>query len=543
MPADVESGIIESSAVKAADSAGGPVISEGAAKSLVGGTSALGLGIIIERGFGFLSNLLAARLGGAATFGAYSLAITTANNISSYAAGGIGSTAIRFSGKYPRESSGYATLSRVLLIISLVSAALAAAGLWAGATPIAHLLGKDSLTSLLQWAALSAAGMIMLECCRGFLVGQRRLAAILLLSAVVGIGMIVLLPAASRVGPVRMITSQGCITLSAVALCLLLYRPLGLAPAVQTGVAEPIGPMLRAVWSFGMIQLAGLIGMNAAGWWLTSLVAKADTSMVQMGFFAIAHQLRNMVALAPSLLTESGLAVMAQGETDEQTAADQVMAVCTFATVFSSLLLAGLGIVIVPWSLTALYGKTYAPAAAATAIALATAVVHMGSGPASARLSIVSIRLSGIINTLWAIFVAVTATSFLFWSHSSSASAAWKGALIYLAAHLLSGLLVLFVLVQRKRVPKGMMAIFLIGAGAVLLLTGLAFVRVLQPGLTWPLSCLMLALCLVALAVMLRIGKRHRWVPSLSLLKAMLRRKGLLPAVAVDIPTSGGFDA
>src|ERR1039457_3343765 len=74
------------------------------AKRLIGGTSTLGTSICVERGFGFLANILAARLGGASTFGAYSLAITAANNMSTSAAAGIGSTAARFSGKYPLGS-------------------------------------------------------------------------------------------------------------------------------------------------------------------------------------------------------------------------------------------------------------------------------------------------------------------------------------------------------------------------------------------------------------------------------------------------------
>jgi hypothetical protein len=51
--------------------------------------------------------------------------------------------------------------------------------------------------------------------------------------------------------------------------------------------------------------------MNIAGWWLTSLVAKSDPTMVQMSLFAVAHQLRNMVALVPSLLIEGSFAEMA----------------------------------------------------------------------------------------------------------------------------------------------------------------------------------------------------------------------------------------
>ncbi len=293
----------------------------------------------------------AARIGGAGTFGAYSLALATANNISSYAAGGIGSTAVRFSGRYSRESAGYGTLARVLAIISIVSAALAALVLWAGAVPIAHLLGKSSLTGLLHWAALSAAGLILLECCRGFLVGQRRIPAILLLSLTVGVGLLALLPFAARLGPVPMIASQAAVTLAAVGLCALFYRRLGLAAQASEPQSEALAPLLREVWSFGFVQLAGLVGMNAAGWWLTTLVARSDTSLVQMGFLAVSHQLRNIVALAPGLLTESSLAVMAQGEKNVEKTPDRVMAVCTFATTFASLLVAGAAIALVPWGL------------------------------------------------------------------------------------------------------------------------------------------------------------------------------------------------
>jgi O-antigen/teichoic acid export membrane protein len=514
------------------------------ARNLVGGTSALGLGVIIERGFGFLANLLAARLGGASTFGAYSLAITTASNISTYAAGGIGSTAVRFSGKYPNDSQGYGTLAKALLIISLVSAILAASGLWAGTAALAHLLGKDSLTGLLHWAALSAAGMIMLECCRGFLVGQRLIGAILLLSSAVGIGLITLLPAASRVGPVRMITSQGCITLGAVLLCLLFYKPLGLAPSRNAATSrQPLGPMLRGVWSFGLIQLAGMIGMNAAGWWLTSLIAKADTTMVQVGLFAIANQLRNMVSLAPGLLSESGLAVMAHGENDEGNMASRVMALCTFITIFTSLLVAGLAITIIPWGLTALYGHSYAPAAAACCISLATAVVHMGSAPASAQLTIISIRLTGVINTIWALLVASSATLLFLGRNVAGGNLAWIGALIYLGAHLASAFLVIAVLWKRNSLPRGVAKISILGWAMALLLALLAFLRLRHPALTLPISLLMLALCLVSSALILRVGHLHHWVPSITAIKGLLRTKGILPSLAVEPPTSGGFDA
>lgn len=287
-------------------------ISGHVARNVVSGTSTLGAGILIERGLGFLANILAARFAGAATFGAYSLALTTANNISTYAAGGIGATATRFSGKYPYTSAGYATLARVLAAVSMISAVIASAAIWIGAKPIATLLRKPDLSQLLQWAAISAAGMILLECARGFFVGQRRLGALLLLSIIVGSGMVCLLPLASHSHqPIRMIVSQGAVLLAAVATCMFVGNPLRRKPAVAEENALPFAPMLREVWTFGGVQLAGLVGANLSGWWLTALVARSDATLVQISFFAIASQLRNLAGLTPGLLTEGSYAVMA----------------------------------------------------------------------------------------------------------------------------------------------------------------------------------------------------------------------------------------
>ena len=492
--------------------AGSPALPAHVTRHVVTGTSALGLGMFIERGSGFLANVLAARFAGASTFGAYSLAISTANNISTYAAGQIGSTAARFSGKYPYGSSGYPTLARALTIVSVTSALLAAAGLLLGAGPIAHLLGKPALIRLLQWAVLSAVGMILLECARGFFVGQRRLRALVLLSVLVGVGMITLLPAAAHQhSPVHMIVSQGLITASAVAVCLLLARPLGLfASPGAPAPALPLGPMLREVWSFGFVQLSGLIGSNLAGWWLTTLVARADTTLVQMSFFAIASQLRNLAGIAPGLLTEGSYAVMADPEGERSRTPHQVMALCSFASLGVASLLASAGIVVVPWVLRLLYGHTYDSAALATACGLAVAVVHMGNAPAAARLTIVSIRATGVINTVWAVVVAGAASIFFF--RQGSAAAAMT---IYFLAHLFAGGLVLLTLKRKDHVPEGMIASYLIGATNSALLIVLAFVRNRSHS-PWGTTGLMLAVVLCAFWALFSLGRRHGWLPRLS---------------------------
>ena len=488
------------------------------------GTAALGAGIAVERGLGFLANVFAARLGGSAIFGTYSLAITTANNISTYAAGGIGSTAARFSGKYSYGTASYGALARVLTIVSLVSALLAVAGLWFGAVPLGHLLHKESLTPLLRWATVSAAGILMLECARGFFVGQRKLIALVLLSLLVGVGMVVFVPLAAHArDPVRMIVTQGVVTTSAVMICLLLARPLGLTNSYP-GTPISIGPMLREVWAFGFVQLAGLVGINLAGWWLTTLVARADTTLVQMGFFAIASQMRNIVALVPSLLTEGSYASMADPDGRSRTP-QHLMAVCGFASTSASLLLATIGIIFVPWLLSGVYGRAYGSAGLVTSLGLAVAITHMGNAPAAARLSIVSIKSAGIINTVWALFVASASTVFLL--HGGSAARAMA---IYLSAHMLSAALVMGALATRDRLPAGTLPVFAVGVAISAGLAGLAYLRASRVDSRGVISIAMLVLSSIAGWTLMRLGAKHGWLPDrLVVSRGLHSLRGLIP--------------
>src|ERR1700738_3639209 len=113
------------------------------ARSIITGTSALGVAVALEGGLGFIANLVAARVGGAQVFGAYSLALTTANNIASYAGAGFGTPATRFCGQYPKGTPEYGGLQRALGLVSVQSAFIAAVILWFAAEPLAlHLLAN-----------------------------------------------------------------------------------------------------------------------------------------------------------------------------------------------------------------------------------------------------------------------------------------------------------------------------------------------------------------------------------------------------------------
>ncbi len=478
-------------------------------RRLVKGTAVLGAAVMAERGAGFLANILAARLGGAPVFGAYALGLSTANNISTYAAGGIGATATRFSGKYNTESGGYGVFARAMALVALVSAAIAALALLAGAGPIAQLLHKPELTPLLRWASLAAAGMILLECARGFFVGQHKLVALGALSLLVGSAMVLLLPAVATSHHAQtMIVVQGAITMGAVLMCLLLARPLRLLvaqPAQSRSVA--FGPLLREVWAFGFVQLFGLLSANLAGWWLTVLVARSDTTLVEMGLFAVASQFRNLTGIVPALLTESSYAVMADKGTGADEQRDRVMAVCTFASIMASFVLAGVGIVSLPLLLRLLYGTHYSGAAAAAAAGMAVAVVQMGNAPPTARMSIVTVRWVAIGNTLWAVLVAVAATVWM--RHGGSAALAMA---IFLGGHILLAMLVLCVLRAYKHLPRGVLACFATSTAAVATLAALAALRSAQPTHSIGITAGMLLLLALSAALLFHIGKREAWL-------------------------------
>jgi len=448
--------------------------------SLLTGMGTLGVSLVFERGASFLSNVLAARLAGTGVFGAYSLALTTANNVASYAGAGIGSTANRFVGQYPLGSSGHRSLLRVLALVSASSAAIAALILWVGATPMASLLLRNAkLAGPLKIAALSAAGFILLECCRGLLIGQRSFSTLLLLSVLVGGGLVMAVPSTARFGAAPMLAGQAAAVLGAVLLVSwLIYR--SAESRHVPGIGEGSGPSAWRIWRFGLVQLSGIMGLNAAGWWVASLVARQDPSLTQMAFYAIASQLRNVATLVPSLVGQTSFAMLTEEGGMDFGGSDRVLAV---SSVFASLLgalCAGTAITILPWVLRFLYGSAYQRAELASSIAIATVLIHMGSAPAAYRLTIVSLRVTGIINLVWSLFV-LAAGSWLI--PGGGAVAAVES---FFAAHVLSMILVLVWLRRHSALPPviiGVSVLNLFVAGALLTISWFRSSNGIQPAI------------------------------------------------------------
>lgn len=446
------------------------------AGTLLRGTAALATATALERALAFGGSFLAARAGGAGTLGAYTMALSTALNVASYTGAGMGTTATRFAAGHGRETAAYAAVVRALAAVASLSALLAAVLLIAAAEPVARvLLRNEALTPLLRVAGLAAAATILLDGCRGFLVGVRRYGAVLLVAVIVGVTLLVGLPLAARLGPMAMVVVQAGSALAAVAACLALAGPLGLAPLATR--SDRVSPVVRTVWQFGLVQLGSLVAVNAAGWWLNMLVARTDPSLVAMGLLAVGLQLRNMVGLAPGLLTQSGYSLLVGGAQKDEAGEDtpaHALRVCTALAMLGVLVLAGGALLVLPWALPWAYGASYHAAVAPTTLLLATAVVHMGGSPAAARLTVVDARRAGLVNLAWAALVVAGATWWVPWGGVVAAAGT------YLAAHLLSVVLVLVAL-GRRHVPSPVGPVTAVGSATALVLALLALARDARP--------------------------------------------------------------
>ena len=476
---------------------------------LLYGGAILGLAAGLERVFAFLAAMLAARISGPQTFGGYSVVLATAGTIAAYAGAGIGITAIRFSGDYPREGSGYRGFVRVLMTLGISSAAVAAFLMFVCAAPIARwMLGNEGLTAVLRVAAISSAAIVLLECCRGLLLGQQKFYGLLVLSLISGIGLVIVLPLAARINAGAMIAGQGTVALLTVLICVSLSRSLGIKPL--RAESSDAGPGIRPVLTFGLVQFSAFAGLSIATWCVASLVARSDHSLTQMGFYAVSNQFRGLAAIAPGLLAQ----IVYSSLTNESGAAyggvGQVLLSSTIITTIMVTMVAGFAMIVLPWVLPAAYGSQYLSSEVPVLLLLATAIIHMSGQAGAQRLSIVRLRATGAINACWALLLI--ALGFLLIPRAGATGAA----LAFLVSHTVSNALVIVFLHREGTLPSGYITTLAVATAGAFMLAALGYGRALRPSYHVSLTIWLALICIGHLSVVTLVGIRNGSLPQLS---------------------------
>ena len=468
---------------------------------LLFGSATLGIAVGLERVLGFVSSILAARISGPRTFGAYSVVLATAGTIAAYAGAGIGTTATRFSGQYPRASPGYRKFLWTIIAIGLASAVGGALLMLAGAGPLARwVLRNEALIPILRVAAISSAAIILFECCRGLLIGQQRFRSQLVLSIVFGIGLVIVLPLAASSSAALMVAGQASVALSCVAICVVFAKPLGISPI--NSQKSNTGPGARPLLGFGLVQFGAFAGVSVATWWVALLVARSDATLAQMGLYAIANQFRGLAALAPMLCSQVGYPLLTNESGSKFGGANRVMLTNSMLAAALATMAAGLAIVFAPWVLLLVYGKSFTGAEGPVLILLATGIIHMSGGPAMQRLSIVHLRALGIINAVWAV-VIVTLGLWLV-----PAWGAAGAALAFLISHALSNLLVGLSLSRLRELPRGYLPLMASCTAGSLALAIVAYCRAMSPANSFILTAVLGAIWIMALLSIWQISTK-----------------------------------
>lgn len=478
------------------------------AGSLVTGVFSVGGALALERAAGFLANMLAARLAGATVFGAYSISLNTANNVASYAGAGIGNTATRFIADHPDESRGRQQVIRTVLLFAALSAGLAALLLWFSAEPLAKsLLRNPALAAPLKVAAISAAAFVALECCRGVFIGTREFAPFLFLSGLVGLGSLIAIPAMAHFGATHMVAGQaGAVLLATFVSAALIFRRQRIKSKPSGQKASKVS--LAAVWRFGLVQLGGVVGLNAAGWWTATLVARGDASLLQIAFYTVATQWRNLCGLLPNMVQQGNFAFFTDHGSAHFGGATRVVGVSAIFASALAILCSGFVIVPVPFVLRHFYGQTYSAAELPAAFAVATVIVHMGISPAASRLTVVSLRWTAVINAIWSVVVIAAGTVLIPNGGATAATAT------LFSAHVLSAVLVLFALWRLGDLPEGLIRVAALNVALALTIGGVALFRAMHPEHTLIANSLLLVMPIFGTLLLLHLGQSCGALPN-----------------------------
>lgn len=471
----------------------------------LGGGILFGFAIALQRLFGFVTTVVAARIGGASVLGEYSVALSTAGMVSGFVGVGVGTVALRYIGQFPRNTQAYRKILRLVIIITAIAAVSSTLVLLVGSEFAArYILKNESLGQTLRIAAVSSLAFILVEALNGMLIGLHHFRGLLWLAIVSGIGMVVAVSFAARYGASAMLVGYTIALGLGIAVTVMVTRN-SIRPLPPSGGLEPVAPRTREVVLFGNAQQINTIVLALASWWVIVTVTRYDPSFREMGYYVVGSQLRVLASQAPTLAAMLVLPTLARTTPlpDEQR---RVISTSTFLCVALSLVPAGIALVLLPWILRP-YGIAFRPAAITCSILLATAVLQLSYIPAANALLILSLRTSVITSIMGCLCLALLAFIMSPLYGAAGAAAAW------LLSQAFAQVVVLIALKRRGRLPPGVAMVCSLGNLAIIALASLAILRVSYPAMTLLLTGIELALLLIVMLGLVRGAQARGYLP------------------------------
>ncbi len=370
-------------------------------RQLLSGTAWSAGGSLAGRLFGFIGTIIGARLLGVSGYGAFSFVQSTVSVVNAYAGMGVGTTATRFVAAQGENESAARSVSIRLIGFGFVAAAVAAVAVGAAAPWIAAtLLQRPELSGAVRAAALLVLAGVAWESVQGALSGYREFARVALCTAsagIVGLAAIVLLTPALKLP--GFILAQAIASLTAIGVGLTM-----LARRWQAGGSDTQneGERLAVMLRFGAVFLASNAILAPVMWLVAWRLSALPAGLEGLGYWGAAHQLKNIVALLPGLVSQVALPLLAfhsgrQVRSEFRT------------TLRSSVMISGvavlpLGILLMLFSapLLSLFGADFRGGAGLAQAVIAGSIFHLFAMPIVHALTIGNVNLTAMANLIWA---------------------------------------------------------------------------------------------------------------------------------------------
>jgi len=505
-------------------SAAGATPSRSVRRLFLEGGISLGLAVAVQRLFAFVTTALAARIGGVAVLGEYSLALSTAGMVGAFVGTGVGTVALRYVGQYPRSTHAYRKVLTLVAVITGVAALSSGLLLLFASRPLARIaLDNPKLSGALQFAAAAVIVLILFEALNGVLVALNDFRSLLWLSVVSGVVLVLSVPYASHLGAKPMLVFYAAAFLTGIIVALVMGRK-AIQPLRSEGGVEPKPPRAREVILFGNTQQFNTVVISVASWWVILLVTRQDPTLHQMGFYFVGSQLRQIAGQAPTLASQLVYPALSRvSAIPEQH--DRVLSTATFFCAVLSFVPAGVVLIGMPWILK-LYGLGYSGALITALILVATAVLQLSHFPVANALMMISLRAAALLNAIWS--VALVLFAYLLIARYAAVGAA----LAWFLSQLVSQA-VLFCLMKRLgRLPAGTLTTWLLADFAVLSVTGLAVLRSLGPNTAIGISAAQTFAFIAFLYVFLRIAQHRGYLPQDT--RALIMSAKSVPAICLN---------
>lgn len=375
----------------------------GALRRVAGGTA---IATIAPRAFGFLSQMVVARFGGATIYGEYLLVISTAGMIADYAAMGASQTATRFVGKYPVSSPSALKVLRHVILLGLATSTIAFFVIFMGADVIAeYILARPDMSPYFKIGAASAFGLLLFGVISSTTLAMLEHKKYAIFNVITSFFLFLSLSAVVTYGVEAMVTANAIVYVGAAALGGVVFGYWRAIYRNQGSVPEPRSVDLLF---FGLSQLSLNFSYGIVTWLVMVLISRSDVTLHETAYYGIASQLKSFASTLPVIFSLTFFPLLNRYGQKDQHAENTVVRTTSRASAAAVLIPGQMLVIFMPMILS-LYGNEFLQASKLSALLVLCAIIQFAAIPSVLLLTAKRLGLATLLSQIGSLSILLVA--------------------------------------------------------------------------------------------------------------------------------------